>query len=138
MSDDADLNDARSLAIEEGAQQPSRIAENLRRRTSARLEARDNGAVTVHDVSYVVEICNVSRHGAQIRVRHGLVPFVGQAVVLQFVNGKSIESRVVWERDTLIGLSFDEPLSDVTDGVYFDDLGSDYFRAVLKLRILRG
>jgi len=108
------------------------------RRTSPRIEARDHGAVTVHSVSYAVEICNVSRDGAQIRVRQGIVPFVGQAVALQFVSGTSIESRVVWQTDTLIGLRFDEPLPDVLDGVYFEDLGSDYFRGILKILNLRG
>ena len=94
--------------------------------------------MTLHSVSYVVEICNVSRDGAQIRMRQGIVPSVGQAVALQFVSGASIESRVVWQTDTLIGLRFDEPLPDVLDGVYFDHLGSDYFRGILKIRNLRG
>jgi hypothetical protein len=138
MSSDAERNSSRELAIGEAGSKPIATPHDDSRRASSRVEAKDGGAVTVHNVSYAVEICDVSRDGAQIRMRQGLVPLVGQAVVLQFVNGTSVNCRVVWDQDTRIGLRFDEPLPDEMDGVYFDELGSDYFRAVLKLRILRG
>lgn len=137
MSGKAKPGDARALVTDGEASLKGPLPADGTRRMSPRLRAKDSGAVTVHSVSYVIEMCNVSRQGAQIRVRQGLVPFVGQAVVLQFVDGTSVSSRVIWERDTLIGLRFDEPLPDVLDGIYFDDLGSDYFRAVLKLQIMR-
>jgi len=138
MSNDADADESRALMTGEEPAPAGRGVRDASRRTSPRVDAKDSGAVTVHNVSYTVEISNVSRHGAQIQVRQGLVPVPGQAVALQFVDGTTVESRVMWVRDTLIGLRFEQPLPDVLDGVYFDDLGSDYFRAVLKLQIMRG
>jgi hypothetical protein len=138
MSNEAERGGPRALAVGEMQSQHVVSPHDESRRASSRVEARDGGAVTVHNVSYAVEICNVSRQGAQIRVRQGLVPFVGQAVSLQFVNGTNVNCRVVWQQDTLIGLRFDAPLPDGMDGVYFDDLGSEYFRGIVKLQILRG
>jgi len=138
MSNDAERDNAQALVAGEEQSQHVVAPYEESRRVSSRVEAKDGGAVTVHNVSYAVEICNVSRQGAQIRVRQGLVPFVGQAVNLQFVNGTSVNCRVVWGQETLIGLRFDEPLPDEMDGVYFDDLGSDYFRGIVKLQFLWG
>jgi len=137
---DADADSVREhdTAIAEAPTREDGSLQDGTRRKSLRHEAQDNGAVTVQNVSYVVEICNVSRYGAQIRVRQGLMPSVGQEVTLQFVNGMSVDGRVVWEQATLVGLQFSEPLPDEMDAVYFEDLGSEYFRAVLRLQILRG
>ncbi|MGE0769422.1 MAG: PilZ domain-containing protein [Hyphomicrobiaceae bacterium] len=139
MTKDADPHklSERAMAVSEISERRDRSLEAITRRVSPRVDAKDNGSVSFRTVSYAVEFCNVSRGGAQIRVRQGLIPAVGQSVTLQFVDGTNIDSQVVWQRDTLLGLHFNEPLSDAMDAVYFEGLGADYFRAVLKLQIMR-
>lgn len=133
MTDDSGPVDARVPANGGKAE----VARDSSRRLSPRVEASNHGSVTVRSVSYIVEVCDVSRHGAQIRLRQGLVPTKGQMVTLQFVSGTSLPACVIWTNGTLVGLKFDEPLSDTLDGVYFDDLGSEYFLGVLRIQSLR-
>lgn len=105
------------------------------RRAGSRLETHHNASVKLSNVSYTVGLRDVSRTGARIEIRRGLVPAVGQVVQLQFLNDMTAEATVVWTDGTLAGLSFVEALPDGFDAVHFDDLGSDYYRAVLKLQI---
>jgi hypothetical protein len=140
MSKDLDLAGTHEWAssLPDPSAQQDNAPFGLGRRTAPRVESHDNGAVVVQNVCYAVEICDVSQNGAQIRMRQGLMPAVGRDVTLRFVDGTCVESRVLWERGTLVGLQFQEPLPDALDFVHFDDLGSEYFRAVLRLQILHG
>jgi hypothetical protein len=89
----------------------------------------------VSDVAYAVEVRDVSRTGARIRVRQGLMPAIGQEVTLQLASRPSVAAIVVWTRGTSAGLRFMVPLGDRLDAVHFEDLGAEYFRAILRLQI---
>jgi hypothetical protein len=104
------------------------------RRASSRVETTHNASVKLSNVSYSVEVCDVSRTGAQICIRQGLMPEVGQVVTLQFMNQVVAEASVIWTKGSFVGLEFAEMLADSFDVVHFDDLGSDFYRAVLKLQ----
>jgi hypothetical protein len=103
--------------------------------SASRGQTLHNVAVKLGNISYIVEVTDICAAGAQICVRHGLMPAVGQLVSLQFMNGIIIESEVVWENGTSAGLSFRELFADVADVVHFDDLGADYFGAVLRYQL---
>lgn len=92
-------------------------------------------SVKLGNVSYTVELRDVSRTGAQISIRRGLMPSVGQLVELQFLNNTLVEASVVWTNETDAGLHFAAVLPDGFDALHYDDLGSEYFRAVLRLQI---
>ncbi|MFM9939818.1 MAG: PilZ domain-containing protein [Hyphomicrobiaceae bacterium] len=104
------------------------------RRSATRLETSYAAACRIGTVSSAVEVHNASRTGAQIRVRHGFVPVVGQLVVLSFMSRDPVRARVVWNANGDTGVEFEEPLSDSFEAVHFEDLGRDYFRAILKFQ----
>jgi hypothetical protein len=104
------------------------------RRTSSRLENNHNGSVQLGNFSYIVEIADVSESGAQLRVRHGLVPSAGQTVTLQFLNGTVVQAHVVWSRGTTVSIRFQDSI-DASDIAHFDELGADYFSAVLRYQL---
>lgn len=105
------------------------------RRCAEREGAGHNVTVELAGVRYVVEVEDISRIGARILVRKGLMPSVGQCVTLQFMNSVSVEARVIHILGRSAGLSFLQPFPDDMDPQHFDEMGSDYFRSVLKLQI---
>jgi hypothetical protein len=104
-------------------------------RSASRTATLHNAAVKLGSISYVVEVADISTQGAQIVVRHGLMPAFGQCVSLQFLNGLTVEADVVWAKGSNAGVQFREPVADVADIVHFDDLGAEYFGAVLKFQL---
>ena len=90
----------------------------------------------IKDVRYTVEVRDVSHTGAQFLVRKGLVPNEGQPVTLQFMGRQPMQADVVWVRDGLVGLRFRDPIDDLFDVLHFEDLGADFFKAVLRFRTL--
>jgi hypothetical protein len=104
------------------------------RRRAVRADTDHSAHVRLECVSYKVEVCNVSRGGAQIRIRQGLVPAVGQVVTIEFLDGQWLDARVAWTSGTEVGLEFATELADHLDVVHFDDLGAEFYRAVLRLQ----
>ena len=105
------------------------------RRSALRIETHHNAACRISSVRYVVEVADVSRTGARLKVRVGLVPAAGQRVALTFPGRAPVEAVVVWSQADSVGITFIEALADPDEAVHFDDLGADYFRALLKYRI---
>ncbi len=104
------------------------------RRVAARMGTHENAALSISNVRYVVETRNVSAVGAQICVRRGVVPPNGQIVTLQFVGRDPIRAKVVWAREKIVGLKFLEAFLELPDALNFEDLGADYFRAILRFQ----
>lgn len=114
----------------------SKQATNLTERRSApRLENGFNAACEQQSVSYNVEIVDLSRYGARIRIRQGLMPMANAAVALCFMDGESSKASVVWTKGTECGLQFLEPLSDLDGKRHFDEMGADFFHAILNLQV---
>lgn len=111
-----------------------RLERPTERRSTSRTGTAHNVAVKLGTISYVVEVADISAKGAQIVVRHGLMPAIGQCVSLQFLNGVVVEADVVWATGTSAGVIFRELFADIADIIYFDDLGADYFGAVLRFQ----
>ncbi len=103
-------------------------------RSASRLKSEHPASVRIRNVKYTVELCDVSPTGAQVRIRQGLIPTVGQDVELQFMNDALSTATVMWVEGPNVGLKFNEPLPDCSDVLHFDDLGSEYYRAILKLQ----
>jgi hypothetical protein len=100
------------------------------------VDANQSATFSVSNVRYVVEARDVSQSGAQICVRRGMVPSQGQIVTLQFMERQPIRAKVVWARDKNVGLKFLQPIPDLPDALHFEDLGADYFRAILRFQRL--
>ncbi|MGE0628150.1 MAG: PilZ domain-containing protein [Hyphomicrobiaceae bacterium] len=105
------------------------------RRISPRFESNHNAACGYRNIFYPVEIRDVSETGACILIRSGVLPEVGQSLELRFMNGITAACTVVWNTGAHVGVVFDEPLPHYSDALHFDELGADYFRAVLRLQI---
>jgi hypothetical protein len=107
----------------------------VEQRASTRLDSGFNVAFELQTVSYNAELVNLSREGAQIQIRHGLMPPRGATVRVAFMDGRTHTALVVWTGQTECGLRFDEPISNLEEMMHFDDLGSEFYRSVLKLQI---
>ena len=107
------------------------------RRREMRIGTHQNAAFGVSNVRYIVEARDVSVDGAQIYVRRGVVPAKGQDVTLQFMERQPIAATVVWTRDKSVGLKFLQRISELPDVLFFEDLGADYFRAILRFQRIR-
>lgn len=114
------------------ASPPERVG--MDRRAATRVDTNQSAAFSVSDVRYVVEACDVSETGAQICVRRGVVPSRGQVVTLQFMERQPIGAKVVWAKDRNVGLKFLHPISDLPEALHFEDLGAEYFRAILRFQ----
>jgi hypothetical protein len=121
-----------------GTASKSHAPANANRRASSRVVTNHNASCTIHSVRYTVEVRDISRSGAQICIRQGLMPSVGQLVTLCFMNHDTADARVVWTDERCAGLLFTRELVDCLDVVHFDDLGADYYRAVLKFQMAGG
>lgn len=140
MSQRDDRKSLQPLVPVSPASQCSLAAEpepDANRRARSRVETQHAASVRLGSVSYTVELRDVSRTGARIEIRRGLMPAIGQYVELQFLNDTVALAIVVWTSETCAGLQFVEELPEGFDAVHFDDLGSEYFRAVLRLQICR-
>ena len=104
------------------------------RRAAMRVDTNQSAAFSVSNVRYIVEARDVSETGAQICVRRGVVPSRGQVVSLQFMERPPIGAKVVWARDKNVGLKFLHPIADLPDALHFEDLGAEYFRAILRFQ----
>jgi hypothetical protein len=100
------------------------------------VDTNQSAAFSVSNVRYVVEARDVSKTGAQICIRRGVVPSTGQVVTLQFMERQPVGAKVVWTRDKNVGLKFLQPILDLPDALHFEDLGVEYFRAILRFQRL--
>jgi hypothetical protein len=108
------------------------------RRVAERLEPAHNAALRLGSVRYVVEVADVSLTGARVTVRQGLMPSAGQHVELQFMGGAAVVAEVVWIEGIDAGLAFEAPLGDLMETLYCDDLGAEFFSAVLRFQLAGG
>lgn len=117
---------------------PVRLRAGKDRRAAARVDTNHAAAISVSNVRYVVEARDVSATGAQICVRRGVMPSRGQVVTLQFMERHPIGAKVVWAKDNNVGLKFLQPITELIDALHFEDLGAEYFRAILRFQRLAG
>lgn len=105
------------------------------RRVEARRPMDYNASCTLHSVSYNVEVIDLSRQGMRVRMRHGLLPETGQRIIVGMMNGRSLPCSVSWVNGIEIGLKLDEPIDDIVEVTHYDEMGSDFYKAVLKYQI---
>ena len=104
------------------------------RRSAARQRGEFNAECRLGPVAYVVEIRDISSAGACLHIRQGIVPRVGQDVSLSLMDGRTIDATVSRSTDFEIGVRFREPV-DISDVAHFDEMGSEFYSAVLKLQM---
>lgn len=104
------------------------------RRSAPRLETPQRAVYSVNSISYPVEVRNVSTAGAAIHIRQGLAPPVGALVTLSFVNNTTLEGRIVWSDGNTSGMQFSVNQEPDWDLLHFDEMGANYYSAVLKLQ----
>ncbi len=113
---------------------PNNLPVSGDRRTSARIETPYNAVASIGPVAFTVEVRNVSQRGAQIRIRQGLTPSAGQLVTLSFMNSAVVEGQVVWSDGNMAGLRFVNQDNIYWDAIHFEEMGADYYTAVLKFQ----
>jgi PilZ domain len=105
------------------------------RRVSPRAENNFNAAYILKTLSYNVEIVDLSKEGARIYVRQGLMPPDNATVSLCFMDGAANEATVVWTSGFECGLKFSEPLTELEEKRHFDEMGADFFHSILRFNI---
>lgn len=105
------------------------------RRIAARYGTSHNAAWEIGGVRYIVEVSDVSRAGARVRIRNGLLPMVAQTAFLCFMNQMVVEAVVVWIENDCAGLQFVGELPEEFDLMHFDEMGAEYFGTILKFQI---
>lgn len=113
-------------------------ADRSDRRRDERFTTDYNVACMMGNVSWNVEVCDVSIGGARVSVRQGIVPRKGQRVAIRLMNGKSIPATVMWCGEKEIGIQFDRVVPDLREELMCDDMGADFYRSVFRFQIARG
>lgn len=113
-------------------------ADRSDRRRDERFTTDYNVACMMGNVSWNVEVCDVSVSGARVSIRQGIVPRKGQRVAIRLMSGKSIPATVVWCGEKEIGIQFDRIVPDLQEEMMFDDMGADFYRSVFRFQIARG
>jgi len=78
-----------------------------------RLEARrtdhiDRAVLFFRGRDYLVPVINISSRGAMVQA--GILPRIGESVVVQFDDGARAHAVVRWVRDGQIGLNFGQEI----------------------------
>lgn len=107
------------------------------RRSEARGKTDYNASCIMHTVNYNVELLDLSQSGARVRLRQGLMPCVGQKIAIGLMNGRVLDCVVSWVDDIEAGLQFDSKIPDVVDCAHFDEMGSEFYKSVLKYQIAK-
>jgi PilZ domain len=108
---------------------------NAERRASPRAENNFNAAYILKTLSYNVEIVDLSKEGARISIRQGLMPAKNATVSLCFMDGAANEATIVWTSGIECGLKFSEPLTELEEKQHFDEMGANFFRSILRFQI---
>ncbi len=64
----------------------------------------DRAVITFRGQEYLVPVANISARGTMIEC--GIMPRIGEAVIIQFENCTKIHGFVRWVRDGKLGLNF--------------------------------
>ena len=108
----------------------------------------DRRAHTRHDISQpaelrfgnrytVVDALDVSSIGAKCRVVGGFAPVEGDTVCFVFLDGLERSGRVCWNNGPNIGIEFDWTIGDPMDQIWYEHMGIDYFRSIIRLQKFR-
>jgi hypothetical protein len=74
-------------------------------RSEERIEGLiDRAIVTFREQEYLVPVLNISSRGTMIE--SGIMPRIGEAVVVQFENCARMQAFVRWVREGRVGLNF--------------------------------
>ena len=107
----------------------------LERRRAPRFASDYNAACVIRTVSYNVEVLDISKSGAKIRIGNGLLPGLGANVDLCLMDGRVVHATIIWSEDVIFGLGFISPLADAEINV--DHMGGDFFVSILRFQIER-
>lgn len=84
-----------------------------------------------------VELIDFSTSGANLKVRQGWLPEVGEAAQLEMLNNKRVPCRIVRINGLSVGVEFIEPVLEESDITGVDHLGSRLFRLILRHQRVR-
>ena len=82
----------------------------------------------------VAELLNLSRSGANLRIKNGFSPTVGCSVTITWMDGTEISGLVKWSDIHHVGIEFSEQVANTDELLHFDHLGQDFIRGVFKLQ----
>ena len=77
-------------------------------------------------------LLDLSTSGAQVRLANGLVPFEGDEVTLQLVDGRHIMGSVAWADRDALGITFEHALPSIEDLLWLEQRGPDWFYANVR------
>lgn len=113
------------------------VIERAERRQLLRFSASQHAIIAVgsHDPQ-ICELLELSGKGAKLRLEHRQSPKIGSKLRLQLLDGLSIDCRVIWSAEDLLGVSLTEPIQEPLDHCDASDLGRDAYIRMLRLQSL--
>ena len=77
---------------------------------------------------------NLSRSGAKVCSLVQCDLEIGSAMSFTMLDGTNLKGEIAWRCQNAFGLHFYPYLQDTMDHLYFDHLGADYYRMLLRLQ----
>lgn len=113
---------------------PESIDADDDRREGPRRTARQHVALHFRGLRLICDLVDLSEAGAKLSVGDGIVPNIGDSIVLTLFDGTMLDGTVTWLRDKHLGVEFLYPVPDVDERLDFENLGRDFFGRAVTLQ----
>jgi hypothetical protein len=104
------------------------------RRNDARHDTRQHVAIEFRGMRLICDLEDLSEFGAKLSVGDGIVPNVGEKVVLMLFDGTTIDGRVSWLRDMYLGIELQQLVPNVDERLDLENLGREFFGKAITLQ----
>ncbi len=113
---------------------PESVSSDDERRDALRHTACQHIALQFRNQRLICDLVDLSETGAKISVGDGIVPNIGDSIVLMLFDGTMLDGQVTWLRDKHLGVEFLHPVPDVDERLDFENLGRDFFGKAVTLQ----
>lgn len=113
---------------------PDPVSDDDDRRNDPRHDARQHVGIEFRGLRSICDLDDLSEFGAKISVGDGIVPNVGESVVLTLFDGTMIDGRVSWLRDKHLGVELQQLVPDIDERLDLENLGREFFGKAITLQ----
>jgi hypothetical protein len=113
---------------------PESVLDADNRRNDFRHGARQHIGLEFRGLRSICDLEDLSEFGAKISVGDGIVPSVGESIVLTLFDGIKIDGRVSWLRNKHLGVELQQIVPDIHERLDFENLGREFFGKAITLQ----
>jgi hypothetical protein len=110
------------------------LAEDDDRRNELRHDARQHVAIEFRGMRLICDLEDLSEFGAKLSVGDGIVPNVGEKVILMLFDGTMIDGRVSWLKDMCLGIELLQLVPNIDERLDLENLGREFFGKAITLQ----